>query len=723
MHCDVVRLSADSIARAGSVVPECADAERIRASAKRASGHSGGRVATLPEAWRMFVASGKLAHGVVRPEIERSWLRCRASGVNPWSYGFPQMDEPLLVEKRRMHRAMSQACLPMMQLLASLLDCSVSLMDGENFVYEFISPRDYYPHNLGTFAIEELMGTGNATIVPYEMAPVRVDGYEHYRVCSRVYSGVSAPFVSEEGVYGGAINANDAAGRLPAWALQAVSCAVREIEAMAASGAGRNVSIASGAAFRSVAECVLDPVVILDSADRIVYANALMRPYVEGHEAFSVGSQAFSAYLENRAAINDLVADSFDAAGMPLVGFRRKGGAPSAMLAVVSSNAMIMPNGATYRVIRFSEDPEVFRTRLSSVGMDIGVGEDPEWRKVDALVRKVAPVRANVLILGETGSGKEVVARALHRLSGRKGNFVAINCGAIPRDLFAAELFGYERSAFTGARESGAPGKIEAADGGTLFLDEIGEMPMDLQVSLLRALQTRSVVRLGSNTVRTLDVRFVAATNADVSSLIEEGRFRNDLYFRLSMVEVAVPPLRQRSSDIPLLAEFFNRTLCEELGFAYAPLCEDVIAALAGYSWPGNVRELRNAVERLLIASGGPANAQPDELPAHIGRRAMRKCGSASMDAQVMAREAASARAPRAAHYKRWSFEEKLACARMRVEAGVSLSDVSRRFGADVSQISRWAAVCRIRSRSAQAPSLNPSRPLHDYSADRINLS
>ncbi len=199
---------------------------------------------------------------------------------------------------------------------------------------------------------------------------------------------------------------------------------------------------------------------------------------------------------------------------------------------------------------------------------------------------------------------------------------MAINCGALPRDLLATELFGYEGGAFTGARETGAVGKFEFADGGTLFLDEIGEMPVDMQVSLLRVLQEQSVTKLGSNTAKTLDVRVIAATNQNIERLISEKKFRSDLYYRLSLVEIRLPQLRRRSAGHPAAGGLFQRAAFLGVEVPCTPFPAETIEALQAYSWPGNVRELRNIVERCLIMQGQGANVAVDSLPPHIANAA-----------------------------------------------------------------------------------------------------
>ncbi len=227
------------------------------------------------------------------------------------------------------------------------------------------------------------------------------------------------------------------------------------------------------------------------------------------------------------------------------------------------------------------------------------VGVSETMRQVASLVERVAPSLATVLITGESGTGKEVVARRIHRLSGRRGQFVAINCGAIPEQLLESELFGYERGAFTGA-VARRVGRFELADGGTLFLDEIGDMAMPMQVKLLRVLQERVVERVGGGESIPVDVRVIAATHRDLPARIDEGLFREDLYYRLNVFPIEIAPLRERAEDIaPLVSEMIARV--QRRHGVRLHITDDAVAALENYSWPGNARELGNLVERLAV--------------------------------------------------------------------------------------------------------------------------
>ncbi len=231
------------------------------------------------------------------------------------------------------------------------------------------------------------------------------------------------------------------------------------------------------------------------------------------------------------------------------------------------------------------------------------VGSSESMRRLYELLELTAPSMSTVLISGETGTGKELVARAIHYNSPRaEAPFVTVNCGALPESLVEAELFGHRKGAFTGA-DSNRPGKFETADGGTLFLDEVGEIPVELQPKILRALETGEIDRVGQDQASRIDVRIVAATNCDLEQSISEGTFRRDLYYRLAVVQMTVPPLRERRDDIPLLAEHFLARFGERnqrSGLRFPP---QVFALFHRYPWPGNVRELENAVERMVVLS------------------------------------------------------------------------------------------------------------------------
>jgi DNA-binding NtrC family response regulator len=233
------------------------------------------------------------------------------------------------------------------------------------------------------------------------------------------------------------------------------------------------------------------------------------------------------------------------------------------------------------------------------------IGRSGSMQEIFNTIERVAPSRATVLLTGESGVGKDLIARAIHFHSPRKDKpLVKINCTAIPENLMESELFGYEKGAFTGAQTS-KPGTFEQADLGTVFLDEIGDVPAAIQVKLLRVLQEREFERLGSNVTRHIDIRLVAATNQDLRAALEQGTFREDLYYRLNVVPINIPPLRERKQDIPFLANHFVRKLAPDTGCSVESITDAAMEKLMGYHWPGNVRELENVIERSLVMATG----------------------------------------------------------------------------------------------------------------------
>lgn len=245
--------------------------------------------------------------------------------------------------------------------------------------------------------------------------------------------------------------------------------------------------------------------------------------------------------------------------------------------------------------------PELVRRRFEQV-----IGTSPALESALREVECVAPTDSTVLIEGETGTGKELIARAIHNLSPRCGRpFIRLNCAAIPFDLLESELFGHERGAFTGAIAQ-RTGRFELANKGTLFLDEVGDIPLGLQPKLLRVLQEQELERLGGTRTYCVDVRLVAATNRDLASMVEQNQFREDLYYRLNVFPIYVPPLRERKEDIPLLVRHYVQHFARRMNRAVETIAPEAMEAFIRYSWPGNIRELQNLIERAMIMSDGP---------------------------------------------------------------------------------------------------------------------
>ncbi|MCL1920429.1 MAG: sigma-54 dependent transcriptional regulator [Kiritimatiellaeota bacterium] len=291
-----------------------------------------------------------------------------------------------------------------------------------------------------------------------------------------------------------------------------------------------------------------------------------------------------------------------------------------------------------------AHDPAPEPQPVGEHGLESITGESPPMKAVFDVIRQVAPTQASVLIQGASGTGKELVARAIHRLSPRaKGPFVAVHCAALSSTLLESELFGHEKGAFTGTAGQ-RRGRFEMADGGTLFLDEISEIDMATQVKLLRVLEERAFERVGGEQTVTVDIRIVTATNRDLREYVRQGRFREDLFFRLNVVDILLPPLCERAGDIPLLAERFLSEYAARNGRDIKGFAPEALDVLARYGWPGNVRELRNAVERMVVLSRAEWLA-PGDVPANIraalagigGRPAAAHDGGSLADAERQA--------------------------------------------------------------------------------------
>jgi transcriptional regulator with PAS, ATPase and Fis domain len=572
-------------------------------------------------AWKAFVGKGLLMEGNLRPEIVRSWLRCKKQGLDPWSVDFPKPSKELLQQKQVENHIILEKAHPVLEYLLAVFNCNISISDSLGFIFDFVTPLDFYPRTFGTFIEEEITGNGSITIVIQEKKPFRLEGYEHYRAVSQGYSGVSAPIILLDKIIGVLTITNPFAS-LPEYALDSCIEGAKIISELVQAGYDDRRLLSTAQIFGRIIEKSDQAVIVLDDMGRIILANEIGKKIVVQYEEMAYGAQSFKEYLLDKEDLT-LLLDCENDLNIPhLFRFKQIKNQKEPGLPLISRRRIHFHNGMIQIVLVFEsptkvEDNKTKPSMRNPQNMVDYIGKSDVWKRVDKVVHKVATYNTNVLLLGETGTGKEVVARAIHRLSGRTGKFVAVNCGAIPKDLLASELFGYESGAFTGAKAGGSIGKFEYANGGTLFLDEIGEMPLEVQVSLLRVLQEKTITRIGSCKSQKFDVRIVAATNQDMRKVIQEGAFRSDLYYRLSVIEIKLPLLKERQCDIALLAEFFNGSLSEELQIPHYLLSDEIINVLVHYEWPGNVRELKNIMEKLLILSdGNPATV--DLLPDYI---------------------------------------------------------------------------------------------------------
>ncbi|MGE5485982.1 MAG: sigma-54 interaction domain-containing protein [Ignavibacteriales bacterium] len=436
---------------------------------------------------------------------------------------------------------------------------------------------------------------------------------------------------------------------------------------------------------------ISDPVVAVDRDGRLVHCNlpAGRLLGIESHgEDRPAGEQRLSDQIEGLAFLNGMLAtqEEFEEKEMFLdFGQGEKPYLVSA--APLRGDGDVLGAMATFRPLAELHRWAYNLTQAEdSFALDGIVGSSEAIRRLKEKALKVAGSRSTVLILGESGTGKELVARGIHHSSPRAGHpFIVVNCAAIPDELLESELFGYDEGAFTGARRQGKPGKFELADTGTLFLDEIGDMPLHLQGKLLRVLQDKEVERLGGTRPRPVDVRVIAATNRDLKDKIAHKEFREDLYFRLNVIPLVIPPLRDRPEDIVLLARHFTAKYGRVLGKRLVDVSGDALGLLEAYPWPGNVRELENAIEYAANLETSPVIRVPSLPEAiRIGAQGQATGPSGGQDLSLAAMEARLIREALSRHGT--TYRGKCAAAR---DLGIGIATLYRKMnlhGGDLSK-------------------------------------
>lgn len=570
---------------------------------------------TLNNAWDLFIQGRVNEISGIRSEIIQSWQRCRDNMLDPMEIHKAVLDAHETKTVLEANRLMIDTAIPLMDKLYALVKDSgfiVLLSDKNGTILHIIGDDDVVElaaNNLlvvGANRSEESIGT-NAIGTPLILdKPIQIWGEEHYYVPHRTWTCSGAPIHDEKGHLIGCIDMSGPRDKAHSHTLGMVVAAASAIEKqIAMHDAFQNISIINSQ-LQAAIESMTYGVIIVDEHDQITKINGHaykmlsmhqdLKQSMHIHEIFETDKQ-ITEVIRKRGFIND---QEFIAQNLP--------NNPSFSVSI----SPIKPTPDTHRgmVVTIKESKYVRQlvnkisgsqaqfTYKNIIGQSQSVKEAIKYAKI------ASQSSSNVLLLGESGTGKELFAQSIHNGSSRaNGPFIAINCGALPRSLIESELFGYESGAFTGAKKNGKIGKFELANGGTIFLDEIGDMPLDIQVNLLRVIQNREVVRIGSNKPIKIDVRIIAATHHDLEASVQTKDFRSDLFYRLNVFTINIPPLRARENDVLVLANYFLRKYSSTLNKFIEGLTPEVETAMAHYRWPGNIRELENAIERAVNVS------------------------------------------------------------------------------------------------------------------------
>jgi len=589
----------------------------------------------LQYAWEHFIANedDDCDYTFIRPVIFESWLRSRNYNVNPYEKKTSILGANEIAKLSNINKQLIQTVRPYMERLYSIVEGSgyfLLLSDKDGYVLDLIGDKDMIEQAkesllvIGANRAESIAGTNAIGTCLTIQAPIQIWNGEHYVTSHRHYSCSSGPIFDEEGNLLGCLNITGSYTEIHTHTLGMVLSAVDGItKEMKIKKAYDDIKSMS-AQRNSILESVTSGLILLNEKDQIIQinGNAQRMLHLNGQNAIGKNINSIISideplqvhnFYDLKTAFSDKETNVF---------FEGSHAAPVKFRISVNfvGEDNIHDRGT---VIRLDEAKYINKlvNKVSgfkaSYTFDSIIGSSSAAKRLISDCERAAKSSSNVLVLGESGTGKELAAQSIHNGSSySEGPFVAINCAALPNGLIESELFGYEKGSFTGASKEGNPGKFELADGGTIFLDEIGDMPLDVQVSLLRVIQTKEIVRIGAKHPKKINVRIIAATNRNLIDEVEAKTFRQDLYYRLNVLAIHMPPLRDRDNDICELADYFSRTLNNPQN-KVMHISRDVYPILKKYSWPGNIRELENAIERAINITDND-EIRPEHLPAHI---------------------------------------------------------------------------------------------------------
>ena len=581
----------------------------------------------IKQAWH-GLANGVTPVDSVRAEILQSWLRCKRLGVNVY-----QKYATNILNRKQLEARLEQNS-RLMSDSKSAIENLCRFVTGSGFI---VTLSDFEGYLLSVFGDEEALnsaslgnavpgadwseqgaGTNSTGTALYLDKPIQIFGYEHYCICSRGWADSGAPIHDPAGKTIGAVSIGGTLDKVHHHTLGMVVATAHAIEMQLAMKAALDSVDLANQYKRTIMDSISEGLIVIDTKNYVTLVNKVSVEMLKMDERELLGTNV-KAFIADKTLLG-LVEKK-----MEVTDYETEIDTGTTRLqCTLTCRPIIKAGGCDGVVIVINEI-----TRARKLAQKIAVaearftfrdiiGDNLKFRSTLDLAKAASSTDSNVLLLGESGTGKDVFAQAIHNASDRKsGPFIPINCGAIPRELIASELFGYAEGAFTGAKKGGNPGKFELADGGTIFLDEIGEMPLELQTVLLRVLEQRTFTRVGGREVLPTNVRIMAATNKDLDKEANIGNFRRDLFYRLNVFSIRMLPLRERRDDIKSLAESFLSKISNKYGKAVSKIPEEVWELLSRYPWPGNIRELQNVLERAVAVANGQ-QITADLLPYEI---------------------------------------------------------------------------------------------------------
>ncbi len=580
-----------------------------------------------------FLSTGKINSTLVRPEIKESWMRSRALGIDPENGSSPtvlseQEFAALLFKKKNL----ITIAVPFMERLYEVISnsgFSVVLTDEQGFILEIVATPDLIEsvaetkvnYRPGVRWREEDVGTNGIDLVLRLKKPYQISGAEHYAATHHPVSCIGAPIFNANGQLTGTLTASGYFQAIQKHTLAMIMAAVEVVsDEIMLRESNRQLTITNNR-LTNVLMSMSDGVIVTDNAGAIQQINPAAKEML-GDAVVIDDHPVISDFYDDGLGYRNDVLEQGQSYSDREVAIKSRSHTTHILATanpikdeqeqIVGGIIVLTPAAKLQKLIkRYASTSARFHFK------DI-VGRSISMRAALDLAERASRKSNTILLEGESGTGKEIFAQAIHNNSSRrKGPFVAINCGALPRELISSELFGYMEGTFTGAKKEGRPGKFELASGGTIFLDEVAEMPLEQQVNLLRVLQERAITRIGSIKEIPIDVMIICATNKDLKLEVMRNNFRQDLYYRLNVISVKIPPLRERLEDIPLLVDFFIASMSNPGAKSRISVAPEVIECFSQYNWPGNVRELQNVIEKMLLYCDGEILGL-ERLPAGI---------------------------------------------------------------------------------------------------------